>query len=112
MHRRFHYNLHNRDAGCGRRSRFLGPLLYLLAVWVIPPFRVAILGAQALQHPASRRQPFEIQYRLHLARPTTHLIDVEIDVGKVAEPEVDFAMPAWAPGRYAIYNFAKNVQEF
>src|SRR5262249_38780204 len=25
---------------------------------------------------------------------------------------LDFVMPAWAPGRYAIYDFAKNVQEF
>ena len=31
---------------------------------------------------------------------------------QVAEPSLDFAMPAWSPGRYAIYDFAKNVQEF
>ena len=27
-------------------------------------------------------------------------------------PELKFVIPAWAPGRYAIYDFAKNVQEF
>ena len=39
-------------------------------------------------------------------------MEVEIEAGKVAEPALNFVMPAWAPGRYAIYDFAKNVQEF
>jgi predicted metalloprotease with PDZ domain len=54
----------------------------------------------------------ELAYRLHLTRPATHLADVEIEAAKVTEPTIDFVMPAWAPGRYAIYDFAKNVQEF
>jgi len=57
-------------------------------------------------------QPIELHYRVRLARPTTHLIEVEIDASKVQEPALDFVMPAWSPGRYAIYDFAKNVQEF
>jgi predicted metalloprotease with PDZ domain len=56
--------------------------------------------------------PLKIQYRLSILQPTTHLVDVEISVTGVADPALDFAMPAWAPGRYAIYDFAKNVQEF
>jgi len=39
-------------------------------------------------------------------------MDVEVDVGKVQASALDFIMPAWAPGRYAVYDFAKNVQEF
>ncbi len=39
-------------------------------------------------------------------------MEVEIDVGKVQDPALDFVLPAWAPGRYAVYDFAKNVQEF
>jgi len=57
-------------------------------------------------------EPLEITYHLRLARPTTHILEVEIDAGKVDEPSLDFVMPGWAPGRYAIYDFAKNVQEF
>ena len=45
-------------------------------------------------------------------RPSTHLAEVEIVARQVTEPSLDFAMPAWSPGRYAIYDFAKNVQEF
>jgi len=54
----------------------------------------------------------EITYHLRLARPTTHILEVEIDADKVGQPSLDFVLPAWAPGRYAIYDFAKNVQEF
>jgi predicted metalloprotease with PDZ domain len=54
----------------------------------------------------------DLQYYVRLPRPTTHIMDVEIDVAKVQEPALDFVMPAWAPGRYAIYDFAKNVQQF
>ena len=49
---------------------------------------------------------------MDLARPTTHLMEVEITVARSRASTLDFAMPAWAPGRYAIYDFAKNVQEF
>jgi len=56
--------------------------------------------------------PLDLQYYLRLPRPTTHIMEVEIDVAKVQEPVLEFVMPAWAPGRYAIYDFAKNVQEF
>jgi len=56
--------------------------------------------------------PLEITYYLRLARPTTHMLEVEIDAGKVTEPSLDFVLPVWAPGRYAIYDFAKTVQQF
>jgi predicted metalloprotease with PDZ domain len=54
----------------------------------------------------------ELQYHLRLLRPTTHLVEVEITAAQVAAPALNFVLPAWAPGRYAIYDFAKNVQEF
>ena len=66
--------------------------------------------APAAQNPASA--PLEIEYHLRLLRPSTHLAEVEIVARQVTEPSLDFAMPAWSPGRYAIYDFAKNVQEF
>jgi predicted metalloprotease with PDZ domain len=53
-----------------------------------------------------------LSYRLVLLRPNSHLVDVEIDAQGVRQLFLDFVMPAWSPGRYAIYNFAKNVQQF
>jgi len=54
----------------------------------------------------------QLEYHLALTRPNLHLVSVEISAGKVSGDSLDFVMPAWSPGRYAIYDFAKNVQEF
>lgn len=56
--------------------------------------------------------PLELNYHLRLLHPSMHLVEVGIEVGLVASPSIDFVLPAWSPGRYAIYDFAKNVQEF
>ena len=56
--------------------------------------------------------PLALVYYLRLSRPTTHLLEVEVVASKVTEPALEFVMPAWSPGRYSIYDFAKNVQEF
>ncbi|HUI41013.1 MAG TPA: PDZ domain-containing protein [Terriglobia bacterium] len=54
----------------------------------------------------------QLDYRLRIVRPATHLAEIEIDAAGVTTPTLTFAMPAWSPGRYAIYDFAKNVQGF
>jgi predicted metalloprotease with PDZ domain len=70
-------------------------------------FASVAAAAQALPPP-----PLELRYHLRLPRPSTHLAEIEIEARQVTEPRLDFEMPAWSPGRYAIYDFAKNVQEF
>ena len=65
---------------------------------------------RAAEEPAS--SPLQLEYHLVLTHPNLHLVNVEITAGKVSGEFLDFVMPAWAPGRYAIYDFAKNVQEF
>ena len=66
--------------------------------------------SRAAQEPAP--SPLQLEYHLVLAHPNLHLVTVEIAAGRVSGDFVDFVMPAWAPGRYAIYDFARNVQEF
>ena len=64
---------------------------------------------------AARAQPLKIDYRLAMSHPSSHLFEVtiEVEVPRDAQPEyVDFQMPKWSPGRYAVFDFAKNVQEF
>src|SRR3990172_1000383 len=73
---------------------------------------VALLGLILRASEIVAAGPLDLQYHLRLLRPTTHLVEVEIVVAKLTEPTLDLVMPAWAPGRYAIYDFAKNVQEF
>jgi predicted metalloprotease with PDZ domain len=69
-------------------------------------------AAGQLTTPQAAPDRLELSYSLGMERPSTHLLQVEIMVTKVAAPVLRFAMPVWAPGRYAIYDFAKNVQEF
>ncbi len=56
-----------------------------------------------------------ITYRLAMSRPVSHLFEVSIEVELPDGPAgkfIDFQMPKWSPGRYAVFDFAKNVQEF
>ena len=57
-------------------------------------------------------RPLELAYTVHVERPTTHMVGIDIVARQVADADLKFVIPAWAPGRYAIYDFAKNVQEF
>ncbi|HBB86254.1 MAG TPA: hypothetical protein DC047_01410 [Blastocatellia bacterium] len=65
---------------------------------------------------AQSEQPLRsISYRLAMSRPVSHLFEVtmEIELSEGAAPKsLDFQMPKWSPGRYAVFDFAKNVQQF
>ena len=86
-----------------KRMKTLGRFLSALLVFLLAAS--GILGARAAA-------PLELQYRLSVTRPSTNLVEVEIRAAGVTDRQIDFVMPAWAPGRYAIYDFAKNVQDF
>lgn len=51
-----------------------------------------------------------IRYTLDLTHPNNHLAAVTM-VAPATDAETRFALPAWYPGRYSIYNFAVNVQQ-
>jgi predicted metalloprotease with PDZ domain len=70
------------------------------------------LAVRAQSPPVAAGAPLKLDYHLVVSRPTTHLVEVEIDASGFPSPELDFVMPAWGPGRYAIYDYAKNVQAF
>jgi len=64
---------------------------------------------------SAQEQPLKIYYRLAMTRPNSHLFQVSIEVEVPAESRIeslDFQMAKWSPGRYAVFDFAKNVQEF
>ncbi len=79
----------------------------LLLALLITPFCTTALAQQAAPEVA-----FRITYNLSMSRPASHLfeVNVEVEMPKAAE-FVDFQMPRWSPGRYAVFDFAKNVQE-
>ncbi len=79
-------------------------------------FTSATLLILALAFSASAQdQPLKIDYRLAMSQPSSHLFEVTIEVRlpDTAKPDsLDFQMAKWSPGRYAVFDFAKNVQEF
>jgi predicted metalloprotease with PDZ domain len=77
--------------------------------------RFVVSLAIALFAPLQLQSPYNISYRLAMTRPATHLFEVTMDVGVPANDSatfIDVQMPMWQPGRYAVANFAANVQEF
>src|SRR6266436_3787197 len=79
--------------------------------------RIALLSLLLLVTSVAARgqvQPLPIKYWLAMSHPTSHLFEVTIEVGLPADAtltSLDFQMPKWSPGRYAVFDFAKNVQE-
>jgi predicted metalloprotease with PDZ domain len=70
---------------------------------------LAICGGAVAQD-----QPLKLRYWLAMSHPNSHLYEVTVEVGLPADAKVgslDFQMPKWSPGRYAVFDFAKNVQE-
>jgi predicted metalloprotease with PDZ domain len=63
---------------------------------------------------SAQQQPLRsITYRLSMSRPVSHLFEVtiEVELPQDAAQSLDFQMAKWSPGRYAVFDFAKNVQE-
>lgn len=72
-------------------------LLWVASVVIVPPSSGQTLEA--------------IQYRLRMPAPASHLFEVTITAKADGSAPVDFQMPAWSPGRYVIFDFARNVQD-
>jgi predicted metalloprotease with PDZ domain len=86
------------------RTRSLASRLFAIALFL---FLVSV-GA------AAQDQPLHIKYWLAMPHPSSHLFEVSIEIELPADPNLhslDFQMPKWSPGRYAVFDFAKNVQE-
>ena len=70
-----------------------------------------LTGIVAAQEPPLK----SITYRLAMTRPTSHLFEVAIEIElppALNDKPLQLQMPKWSPGRYAVFDFAKNVQEF
>lgn len=55
-----------------------------------------------------------ITYRLSMSKPASHLFEVaiEVELPEGSTPQsLDFQMAKWSPGRYSVFDFAKNVQQ-
>jgi predicted metalloprotease with PDZ domain len=63
------------------------------------------------QRAAARVASYEIAYAFEAKQPASHTGTVRLRVSGALPDSTLIQLPAWYPGRYAIYNFAANVQE-
>ncbi len=78
---------------------------FLVAASILIAFSAVVVGQDG---------SLSIRYHLNMSRPNSHLFEVSIEIQKppdVLVDTLDFQMPKWSPGRYAVFDFAKNVQE-
>ena len=83
-----------------RRNLFFAPITLLILTLAVSA--------------SAQDQPLKINYRLAMSQPSSHLFEVAIEVefpGESRPESLDFQMAKWSPGRYAVFDFAKNVQE-
>jgi len=86
---------------------------------IAPVLALGVL-AVAAPVPAQRARPdsrrasapvYEIAYVFEAKTPAAHEATVRLRIGGALGDSTLIQLPAWYPGRYAIYNFAANVQE-
>jgi predicted metalloprotease with PDZ domain len=71
----------------------------------------AVVRSAAQRPPASRVPRYTIAYVFESHDPATHEAAVRLRVTGALPDSTLIRLPAWYPGRYAIYNFAANVLE-
>jgi predicted metalloprotease with PDZ domain len=77
------------------------------ALWLLALLALAPVCARAQEAGAPA---YKIAYTISMPDPASHVFRVQVDVdGLTGSGHIDFQMPRWSPGRYAVYDFAKNV---
>ena len=71
-------------------------------------FAVLAVAPLASGRPAAERMAFTVS----MPRPADHVYHVVFRCEGLAGPILDFKMPAWTPGYYGLFDFAKNVRDF
>jgi len=78
---------------------------------------IAVVFIALLSSVAAAQEPplRSISYRLSMSRPVSHLFEVQIIVElpeQLKTKPLQFQMPKWSPGRYAVFDFAKMCRSF
>lgn len=73
---------------------------------------IALFFAFLTTNSLAQNRAYKISYELSMPNPASHLFEVTMIIEtSIAESSIDLQMPRWSPGRYAVVDFAKGVQE-
>jgi len=94
------------------RSKALIAILFCL--FVLAPQAVPAAGLSLQPSRAERAQSApEITYKVSMSMPSSHLIEVEMNVKWANMPaQTEIKMPVWTPGSYLIREYSRQVQDF
>ena len=95
-----------------RRNRMSSLCMVIAAVACRAPSTTTSNASTAPQPALSTTAAphFDIAYRIGIVDPTSHLYDVRMDVGNLSGDTVRLQLPVWSPGRYARFDFARNLE--
>jgi len=84
-------------------------MIVACALFAVAP---SVTKAAATRQNQIGEDAYRIAYHVAMPNPKSHLFEVrvEVELNKVEE-FIEFQMPRWSPGRYGVFEFAKNVQE-
>ncbi|MGI9107551.1 MAG: M61 family metallopeptidase [Pyrinomonadaceae bacterium] len=90
-------------------------LLSFISVLLLTAAQVAA-AQQKNDRPAASNPAPEISYTVSMPEPHTHLLQVEVRVGRAGAAklpaQIDLVMPVWTPGSYLVREYARHVQDF
>ena len=94
-----------------RTAASLASLILVVLACRAPSASSTAAPAPAPDVQAATEPRLDIAYRVAMLDPTTHLYDVHIDIGNVSDDTVRLQLPVWSPGRYARFDFARNLED-
>lgn len=93
-----------------KKSRIFLIILLILLFAVLLLIIIILLFPTVCMIPAADKPAAAgFLYEIRMPAPHTHYLEISITIEKPCGKYIDIAMPAWSPGRYIIYDFAKHV---
>src|SRR5205823_3996247 len=72
-----------------------------------------VLTGGSMSTNAAPPPPHATTFTVAMPEPATHLFSIAMEIAPFAQPVSGFelVMPVWAPGSYAVRDFARNVRD-
>ena len=50
-----------------------------------------------------------MKYTFSMSNPSSHFLEIELEIVEVDNNKLQVQLPAWRPGRYELANFSKKM---